>query len=372
MWSSSILLLALGASASKTEWAIVNLIRHGERTDNKTNIGLSPHGKLRAKYIGKCVAQNEPSFAFPLGPPTHMLASRRLGPDGKSKSDRPHDTIKPLADKLGLIMSNDIDMADTGRFIKYVLALPAGATAFISWQHWWITWLLKTFAPNAPPFPSKCPYSQWADLPEYTHGACYDLVFQLVLKRYSPEDDWHATAFSLMHMGFDGTEDSECSSALGPNTNPTGWHQSPAKPGTVNLPEEHVSVSTCDTWCDPAIQQPGKPPSHCIASSCSKCSWCSGMPAALAAAPGLRLSMMESFELEDEDRAAIPTSGSSAGPGHWSAIHYFHYFLEAVGCAALVAAGAALVLPARVKALVATRLDQADKEEERPYIAAPA
>ena len=47
-------------------------------------------------------------------------------------------------------------------------------------------------------------------------------------------------------------------------------------------------------------------------------------------------------------------------------------FLEAVGCAALVAAGAALVLPARVKALVATRLDQADKEEERPYIAAPA
>jgi len=52
-------------------------------------------------------------------------------------------------------------MADTERFVQYIFGLPAGATAMISWQHWWITWLLKTLYPNAPAFPNYCPYSQW-------------------------------------------------------------------------------------------------------------------------------------------------------------------------------------------------------------------
>lgn len=167
-------LLLVASSLARSEWALVNIIRHGERTDNASNPHLSFHGVRRARYIARCASQSDPSMAFPLGPPTHLLASLR-----PEKSVRPLETLEPLAAELDLHLGNNVNMADTERFIQFVHGLPSGATALIAWQHWWITWLLKAVYPNAPAYPDYCPYSQWSDLPEYTHGRCYDIVYQV-------------------------------------------------------------------------------------------------------------------------------------------------------------------------------------------------
>ncbi len=226
-------------ASADDQWALVNIIRHGERTDNMSNIHLSYHGVRRAHYISRCASQPEPSMAFPLGPPTHLLASLR-----PMKSTRPFETLKPTAQSLDLHLGNNVNMADTERFVQFLHGLPSGATALIAWQHWWITWLLKAVYPNAPAFPDYCPYSQWSDLPEYTHGRCYDIVFQLVLKRPTAEDFWHVTSLSMMNMGFGGEDDSPCASAFGPHTNPTSWHQKPAQKGAIGLPK--LRLTHCD------------------------------------------------------------------------------------------------------------------------------
>ena len=153
--------------------------------------------------------------------------------------------------------------------MQYLHGLPSGATAFISWQHWWITWLLKAVYPNAPPFPAHCYSSEWLELPEYTHGACYDLIYQVILRRPTKDGLWHVTALTTMNMGFAGKEDSPCMSSLAPYTNPTSWKQGAAKPGAVGLPPAPFNVmSRCSEWCDPSIALPGKvgchPPKRCM------------------------------------------------------------------------------------------------------------
>eukprot|EP00931_Biecheleriopsis_adriatica_P075523 TRINITY_DN4936_c0_g1_i1.p1 TRINITY_DN4936_c0_g1~~TRINITY_DN4936_c0_g1_i1.p1 ORF type:complete len:360 (-),score=37.33 TRINITY_DN4936_c0_g1_i1:58-1137(-) len=268
---SHFLCAVLPAAVAAEEWAIVNIIRHGERTEDPNNPHLAPDGVQRSEYIARCASQSAPSLAFPLGPPTQLLASVR-----PHKSVRPFETLLPLAKKMDLHLGNNVYMADTERFIEYVHGLPAGATALISWQHWWITWLLISVYPDAPPYPNYCPYSEWQDLPNYTHGRCYDILFQLVLKRPSSEMNWHVTAMSMMNMGFNGHSDSPCSSAFEPHSNPTQWHQPPAPKGAIGLPDIHLSK--CEHWCDPDVHLPGKSPSHCYASSCQKCLWCIGQP----------------------------------------------------------------------------------------------
>ena len=301
-----------------TEWSLVNIIRHGERTDNTSDIHLSYHGKWRAEYIARCASKQTPSLAFPLGPPTHLLASLR-----PLKSVRPYETLKPLSDSLKVELENDIGMADVEKFEHFVQGLPAGATAMVAWQHWWITWLLKAVYPNAPGYPDFCPYSQWSDLPEYTHARCYDILFQLVIKRDHAEDPWHVTAFSMMNMGFDGKEGAECMSAFGEDTNPTKWKQAPAPKGSVHLQPSYEKQ--CDPWCDPDVHLPGKSPSHCYASSCQRCDWCAGQPgnppppptalfatAMLAAAPSELDALDDSFDGGSKQPAAVPV-GAAGG-----------------------------------------------------------
>jgi len=103
--------------------------------------------------------------------------------------------------------------------------LQAGETLVAAWQHWFLPFLAKTFDSNGlvqSTFPTECNFTEWSE-PEYTGGACYDLISQLQLYRFDASHPWRLQAYSHMHMGFGGHANSSCASAFLPYSNPTGW-----------------------------------------------------------------------------------------------------------------------------------------------------
>jgi len=209
---------------------MINFIRHGEKFYNDTNdTHLSIDGFHRATYIERCVGAPGATLAFPNGHPTKLLAgSRTDNVTGAAISVRPSETIQPLANKLGLPIKADIDMADLVGFAQYVQQnLTAGETWFVSWQHWFIPLIAKQFDPNGLaephfPFPKHCNYTEWTE-PDYIKGKCYDLMVQLVLERDNSSRPWRIQAWADMHMGFGGKASSPCESAFKPHSNPTSW-----------------------------------------------------------------------------------------------------------------------------------------------------
>ena len=232
------------AGASAHEWAIINMIRHGERSPNKTSIHLTMDGYARSEYIARCVG-DVPSLAFPLGGPTALIASVRA-----ESSVRPLETLKPLSHKLGLPIDNTIDMADVAKVHEYVQSIPSGGTLLLSWQHWFIPIIARSLETTstglAPPlWPDKCDYSEWEE-PTYTSGACYDAIWQIILFREREGQQWRSQAFSQMHMGYGGRADSPCMSAMYPFSNPASWKQreEPLAAATMKQRDEPLAAAT--------------------------------------------------------------------------------------------------------------------------------
>ena len=184
------------------EWALVNLIRHGERTQDSMNPHLAEAGYERAEYIAKCVAGANSSLAFPLGRPTRLMASLRPGSKTQKASFRPYETLEPLMRRLSLPIDNYVDMTDVAGFVHYVQKLRAGETLFVAWQHWFLTLLVGAFGfegllPTS--FPHSCAYPQWKE-PAYAldpeEGDCYDVIWQIVLFRPHPHEDWRIDSFA--------------------------------------------------------------------------------------------------------------------------------------------------------------------------------
>ena len=111
------------------ELAYVVIMRHGERSLDKSDNGLTEDGTKRALYINKCVSHKGASAAFPLGAPTHLLASTR----GKDGSHRPVDTLSPLAKTLKLPIGK-ADMFDIYAPLTKLSSLAAGDTLLVVWQ----------------------------------------------------------------------------------------------------------------------------------------------------------------------------------------------------------------------------------------------
>ena len=202
----------------------VNLIRHAERYQDKRIITLAPDGYERAGYIAKCVGNaTARTLAFPLGPPTRLMASVRPPKHGIGESIRPFETLLPLARTLSLPIANYLDMHDVGGFVQFVQGLQAGETLCVvrahprhfslhsnvlcaccvpaanflygcpqAWQHQVLAGIVNAMgfeglAPTA--FPRFCNYSQWTE-PDYAmdpeEGNCFDVLWQLVLFREDP------------------------------------------------------------------------------------------------------------------------------------------------------------------------------------------
>lgn len=221
---------SLACPCLSAEWALINLIRHGERDNNASNPHLAKAGYERAAYIARCVATSHHTLAFPFGPPSRLLASLRSPKaKGEKQSVRPLETLAPLAAKLGIEVDNHVDMGDVDSFVRYVQRMETGETLFVAWQHWFLTFLVEAlgFEGLVPTtFPRSCNYTQWSE-PAYAmdpdEGDCYDVIWQLVLFRESPSDSWRTDGFAQLHQGFGGSRNSPCVSAFHPDSTPTYW-----------------------------------------------------------------------------------------------------------------------------------------------------
>ena len=220
MWLVSLLLLAASA---QQQFAVVNLIRHGERNNNHSDIHLTHEGRHRAAYIARCVGEaRHRTMAFPLGPPTKLLASERPGSATKKASNRPIETLEPLSAKMGIPLDL-FHFKDINEFDNYVHSMQPGSTLLVSWQHKKIAKLAASVDPGGlspDRWPYECNFTQWSEpgphravramhcrssgcsMPDsplrsgYTTEVedaidnCYDVIWQLLLWRASPTDRW--------------------------------------------------------------------------------------------------------------------------------------------------------------------------------------
>mmetsp|Transcript_60745 Transcript_60745/g.113551 ORF Transcript_60745/g.113551 Transcript_60745/m.113551 type:complete len:284 (+) Transcript_60745:44-895(+) len=215
--------LALCISPSLGEWALVNLIRHGERFADKAFPHLAPEGFHRAEYIARCASAHSPSLAFPRGPASQLLAGQRQELKGHNSS-RPFETLQPLAQISGTRLDNDVDFQDVQGFVDYLQAVPAGSTVLVAWEHKVIGKLAAAIDPTglAPErYPDHCAIKEWNE-PDYTEGACYDVIWQFLLHRTNSSQPWQSRGFLHMHMGFAGLG-SPCRDAFAPYSNPSSW-----------------------------------------------------------------------------------------------------------------------------------------------------
>ena len=229
------MILSRGDDRPGAEIALVNFIRHGERSQDPSDTGLTQEGRQRAAYLGRCIGSvSEPTLAFPLGPPTALLASEHAssGPTSIPKiSTRPADTLRPIQERL--LLPAGVELASAASLTsvqKSVQRLRPGETLLVAWQHDFIPSLVNSLRPPAPTliraFPMQCNSSHYEE-PAYTlddpGGYCYDIVWQVVLQRPQPQrgeqaKPWHAVALSQLHQGFagDGADARECREALAP------------------------------------------------------------------------------------------------------------------------------------------------------------
>ena len=143
-----------GAGAQATEAAskypaMVMIIRHAEKPlgDSK-NGNLSPEGFKRAQAIPWLFLQQPGSTRLPRFPrPDALFAT-----DVSGHSERPLETITPLAQVLKLHVNHDYSDAEVGPLAKEVTSGKyAGKVVLIAWHHSEIPRLAKAFGvKNAP------------------------------------------------------------------------------------------------------------------------------------------------------------------------------------------------------------------------------
>ncbi len=101
------------------------VLRHAEKTGKKDDLHLSETGQRRAEVLVRYIPER-------FGQPGFLIAASR-----NPHSDRPRDTLKPLADALALAIIDHIRDEDTNG----VVALLAEGVAFtgqlgvICWRH---------------------------------------------------------------------------------------------------------------------------------------------------------------------------------------------------------------------------------------------
>lgn len=109
-----------------THGAQVYLIRHGEKVDDD-HIGLSPEGEERADCVQRLFSENALKV--------DAIFTQDYKPNGKRI--RPYDTVKPLADHLGLPIDHHCDRDDEACAIHAITkAARRGAKRIlVCWEH---------------------------------------------------------------------------------------------------------------------------------------------------------------------------------------------------------------------------------------------
>ena len=112
--------------------AEVILLRHAEKPPDESNVHLSATGRERARALVKFFATTPELNTN--GPPVALFAAR---PASRKHSNRPAETLEPLAKHLKLRVQTPHTAKDYAAVAKTILHDPAynGKTVVICWVH---------------------------------------------------------------------------------------------------------------------------------------------------------------------------------------------------------------------------------------------
>jgi len=148
------------AQDTKTYPAHVLILRHAEKPTDESG-DLSPRGKERARALRHLFQKSE-SRPKPLPTPAFLFATR----DSK-KSQRPRETVTPLAKRLELKINDDYANKDFAKLAHELFHDPryAGKTVLICWHHGTI--------------PGLAARLKVADAPKHWKDAVFDRVWRI-------------------------------------------------------------------------------------------------------------------------------------------------------------------------------------------------
>jgi broad specificity phosphatase PhoE len=169
------------ASNGVAPGTVVMIIRHGEKPEDDSTPGLDERGVEdnssltavgwdRAHRLADLFDPAQGALRPGLARPTTIYAA---GANEDGEGQRTRETVKPLADRLGLQVNTSYGKGDEEKLIEHVLSQP-GPT-LISWQHGEIPAIAEIF-PSATPTPP----SEWPD-------DRFDVVWTLT----KTADGWH-------------------------------------------------------------------------------------------------------------------------------------------------------------------------------------
>ena len=119
---------------------IVYFIRHGEKPTQ--GIGLNAQGIQRSKWLRKLFG---PHSGYEV---KYMIAQR---PKANGKRRRPLDTLRPLADELGLTVDTDCERDDFEEFVAKIKSYKGEGNILVCWEHKRLTDLALALGVHNPP-----------------------------------------------------------------------------------------------------------------------------------------------------------------------------------------------------------------------------
>jgi phosphohistidine phosphatase SixA len=101
------------------------LMRHADKTDDPDDEDLSEAGHARAEHLATYIPQT-------FGKPDFIIATAH-----SKHSNRPRETVEPLADALGMKVLHDFENRDFADLIQEIFDDPGykGKTLVICWHH---------------------------------------------------------------------------------------------------------------------------------------------------------------------------------------------------------------------------------------------
>ncbi|KAJ5691886.1 hypothetical protein N7462_001309 [Penicillium macrosclerotiorum] len=150
-------LVALTAATLAVADPTVYLIRHGEKPDDGD--GLSTQGEERAQCLRGVFGA---SSSYDIG---YIMA---MTPKSDGSRQRPYDTVKPLADDLGLTVDTSCDRDDPGCVKDVVDDYSGSGNILICWEHDALHDIVKKLGDDdAPDYPDDRYDIIWTDPSPY-------------------------------------------------------------------------------------------------------------------------------------------------------------------------------------------------------------
>jgi len=176
------------------------LVRHGEKPDKKEKVhGIDSRGEHDKKELstrgwqrsGALVRLFNPvngNFLHPaLARPNAIFAA---DPEGDTKSERSRNTVRSVADSLGVKVNLNFDTGEEKKLVKEALSRPG--VVLIAWEHKQIIEIANRILGNKKTSPQKWP------------GKRYDMVW--VIEQQAGGKGWKFTQVPQMVLPGDSAK----------------------------------------------------------------------------------------------------------------------------------------------------------------------